>query len=50
MKKEYIQSAMCIVRMQRNIICTSPGGQESVPMSLYSGDGDAQITSTADVW
>ena len=47
MKKKYIQSAMCIVRMQRNIICTSPGGQKS--LNLYTED-DAQITSTAEVW
>lgn len=47
MKKEYIQSAMCIVRMLRNIICTSPGGQES--LSLYTNDGD-QITDVSEVW
>ncbi len=49
MKKEYIQSAMCIVRMRQNVICTSPGGQESVQMLLY-GSSEDQITDVSEVW
>ena len=39
MKKQYMKPAMRVVKMQqRHIICTSPGGNDSKSMQIYSND------------
>ena len=50
MKKEYIQPAMRVVKIQQHrMLCASPYNDVKTPVSVYDDDEDA-ISNSGEIW